>query len=128
MSTNKDYIVTIEYCSRELSARDKIRIKDMTNAISIDEATQEAPLAIDYDYHAILAVHNEKSDNKDYTKTVILDKAGNKYVTGSDSFRRAMEDIVDEMADAQEDDFSIEAYRKPSKNYKGKEFLTCSIL
>ena len=35
--------------------------------------------------------------------------------------------IVDEMGDTDEE-YEVEVYRLPSKNYKGKEFLTCSIV
>lgn len=128
MPENESYKVAITEVSRELTAREKIRIKDTSNAVSLDESTQEANVVIDYDYYAVLAVHNEKSDNKDYTKVVIVDKAGNKFVTGSDSFRRSMVDIVGEMAEAGETDFQLEVFRKPSKNYKGKEFITCSLV
>lgn len=121
------YSVKIQYCSKELTARDRVAIKDTTNAISLDEATQTSNVVIDIDYYAKLAVHNEHSEDKDYDKYIIVAKDGTKYVTGSTSFLTAMEEIVDEMADSGED-FQIEVYRKPSKNYKGKEFLTCSIV
>ena len=121
------YSVKIQYCSKELSARDRVAIKDTTNAISLDEATQSSNVVIDIDYYAKLAVHNEHSEDKDYEKYIIVAKDGTKYVTGSTSFLTAMEEIVDEMADSGED-FQIEVYRMPSKNYKGKEFLTCSIV
>lgn len=124
------YSVKILKAPDTLTARDKIRIKDTTNAASLDELTQqgESPVIIDYDYHVILAVHNEKSDNKDYNKIVVVDKAGNKFVTGSEAFLTSLEEIVEEMADAGETDFQIEVYRKESKNYKGKSFITCSIV
>lgn len=121
------YSVKIQYCSKELTARDRVAIKDTTNAISLDEATQSSNVVIDIDYYAKLAVHNEHSEDKDYEKYIIVAKDGTKYVTGSSSFLTAMEEIVDEMADSGED-FQIEVYRMPSKNYKGKEFLTCSIV
>ena len=121
------YSVKIQYCSKELTARDRVAIKDTTNAISLDEATQTNNVVIDIDYYAKLAVHNEHSEDKDYDKYIIVAKDGTKYVTGSISFLTAMEEIVDEMADSGED-FQIEVYRMPSKNYKGKEFLTCSIV
>lgn len=121
------YSVTITSTSKELSARDRVAIKDTTNAISLDEATKEAGVIIDIDFYAHLRVHNEKSDDKDYDKYVIVDKSGNKYVTGSESFIDSMIDIIDEMNGSNEE-FQIEAYRMPSKNYKGKEFLTCSIV
>ena len=40
----------------------------------------------------------------------------------------ALEEIIEEMQDAGETDIQIEVYRKPSKNYKGKDFITCSII
>lgn len=121
------YSVKIQYCTKELTARDRVAIKDTTNAISLDEATQASNVIIDIDYYAKLTVHNEHSEDKDYDKYIIVAKDGTKYVTGSTSFLTAMEEIVDEMADSGED-FQIEVYRMPSKNYKGKEFLTCSIV
>jgi dihydroneopterin aldolase len=121
------YTVKIVNTSKELSARERVAVKGTTNAGQLDELTKEQPLVIDVDYYVELAVHNEHSEDKDYKKYVIVDKAGNKFVTGSESFFTAMVEIMDEMADSGED-FQIEAYRVPSKNYKGKEFLTCSIV
>lgn len=69
-------------------------------------------------------VHNEFSkDEKVYNKYVIVDKSGNKFVTGSESFMTSLEGIVDEMADAGETDFEIEVYRKDSKTTPGSSFL-----
>lgn len=121
------YSVKIVNASKELSARDRVAVKDTTNAIALDEATKDSPLVIAIDYYVELAVHNEKSEDKDYKKYVVVDKSGNKFVTGSESFFTAMLEIMDEMAESGED-FEIQVYRMPSKNYKGKEFLTCSIV
>lgn len=126
------YEAKITFASRELSAKERIRIKDFTHAIQLDDAVlPDQPLVIDYDYHVVVSVHNEhaKGDNKDYIKTVICDKAGNTYITGSESFTTAMDDILDEMADAAPgEDFSLECYKVPSKNFQGKCFLTCTIV
>ena len=124
------YSVKIRETSKELSAKERIAIKDTSNAISLDEVTAtEGSIVIQYDFHVVLDVHNEKSDNKDYTKIVVMDKGGTKYVTGSESFRTALTDIVDEMIDAGEgENITIEVYRKDSKNYKGKQFITASIV
>lgn len=121
------YSVKIVNASKELSARDRVAVKDTTNAIALDDATKDSPLVIAIDYYVELAVHNEKSDDKDYKKYVVVDKTGNKFVTGSESFFTAMLEIMEEMAESGED-FEIQVYRMPSKNYKGKEFLTCSIV
>ena len=121
------YSVKILNASKELSARDRVAVKDTTNAIALDDATKDSPLVIAIDYYVELAVHNEKSEDKDYKKYVVVDKTGNKFVTGSESFFTAMLEIMEEMAESGED-FEIQVYRMPSKNYKGKEFLTCSIV
>ena len=121
------YSVKIVNASKELSARDRVAVKDTTNAIALDDATKDSPLVIAIDYYVELAVHNEKSEDKDYKKYVVVDKTGNKFVTGSESFFTAMLEIMEEMAESGED-FEIQVYRIPSKNYKGKEFLTCSIV
>lgn len=127
---NQNYISTITECSRELSAKERIKIKDLTNAISIDTVvTDEDTLVITPDFFAVLDVHNERSKDKDYKKYVVFDIGGNKYTTGSDSFFTAFKGIYDEMKEsAPGEEYSIEIYRKPSKNYAGKSFLTCSIV
>ena len=124
------YKVEIAHSTKDLTVREKIRIKDLSNVIQLDYATQqEGNIVIDFDYYVILKVHNEFSkDDKDYNKYVIVDKSGNKFVTGSESFMTSLEGIVDEMAEAGETDFEIEVYRKDSKNYTGKQFLTCTIV
>ena len=121
------YSVNIKFASKVLSAKERVMLKDTTNAISLDEATQGAPLIIDPDFYVTLEVHNDKSEDKDYLKHVIVDKAGTKYVTGSESFFTSFRAIMEEM-DGADEEFQIQAYRMPSKNYKGKEFLTCSIV
>ena len=124
------FVAKIRESSKELSAKERVAIKDTSNAISIDEITAaEGKMIINYAYHVIIDIHNERSDNKDYVKCVVVDKDGNKYVTGSESFRNALVEIVEEMVEAGEgDNITIECYRKESKNYKGKSFITCSII
>ena len=129
----KGYTATVREVSKDISVKEKIMLKDTSNAISIDALTQEASfnnekVLIDVDYYAILDIHNEKSDNKDYINFIIVDKSGNKYVTGSESFITTFTDIYEEMKGAGEENITIEIYRKESKNYKGKDFITCSIV
>ena len=122
------YSVKVVECTKDLTAKERVKIKDTTNAIKLDEATQGGSIVIAYDYHAVLAIHNEKLDDPDYRQYVVVDTAGNKYVTGSESFFTAMTEIVDEMSAAGETDYELEVYRMDSKNYKGKQFITCSIV
>lgn len=121
------YNVTISSASRTFSARERIAIKDFSNAIALDEATKDGKLVITPVDFAVLDVHNEKSDNKDYKKFVVIDAAGTKYVTGSENFFDTFMEIMKEMA-GEDEEFSIEVYQMESKNYKGKSFITCSIL
>lgn len=123
-----DYEVKIVNTSKELTPRERIAIKDFTNAVQLDEATADGSFILTPAYYAELAVHNEKSEkDKDYTKYVFVDTAGNKFVTGSKSFFKSFMEIWEEMVDVGEE-FSVECYKVASKNYKGKSFLTCSIV
>jgi hypothetical protein len=119
--------VKIREASKELTAKERVKFKDTTNAVQLDDATKENPLVIAPDFYVILDIHNERSEDKDYVKYIVVDKAGNKFVTGSESFFTAFKSIFEEMGGTNED-YEIEVYRLPSKNYKGKEFLTCSIV
>lgn len=122
------YSVKVVECTKDLTAKERVKIKDTTNAVRLDEATKGGSIVIDYGYHAILEIHNEKLDDPEYRQYIVVDKAGNKYVTGSESFFTAMSEIVDEMSAAGETDYELEVYRMDSKNYKGKQFITCSIV
>lgn len=121
------YEVKIVNCNKELTARERIKLKDTTNAVALDEATEGSNLIISPSIWAELEIHNErnKDGNTDYTKYVIIDEAGTKYVTGSESFWTSFREIAAEMGD---EAFDIEAYKVDSKNYKGKQFISCSIV
>lgn len=121
-----NYKVEIKECSAQLTAKQRIALKDTTNSIKLDMVTQEAPVIIYPDYYAVLAIHNEKSDNPDYENYVVVDKNGDKYVTGSQSFWTSFMEIYEEMQ-GEEEEWAVKVYRVESKNYKGKQFITCSI-
>lgn len=118
--------VEIKEVSTQLSAKQRVAIKDTTDCIKLDQATQEGNVIINPLYYAVLGIHNEKSDNPDYENYVIVDKSGAKYVTGSAAFWSSFMEIYDEMA-GEDEEWGIKVYRVASKNYKGKEFITCSI-
>lgn len=120
------YSVSIKESSRELTAKQRIALKDMTNAVKLDEATQVEPVIINVDMYAVLDIHNEKSENPDYENYIVVDKDGTKYVTGSSSFWSSFMDIFTEM-EGEDEAWTLKVYRVPSKNYKGKDFITCSI-
>ena len=120
------YSVSIKESSRELTAKQRIALKDTTGAVKLDEATQVEPVIINVDMYAVLDIHNEKSENPDYENYIVVDKNGTKYVTGSASFWSSFIDIFTEM-EGEDEAWTLKVYRVPSKNYKGKDFITCSI-
>lgn len=128
------YKSSVEFASKTLTARERIKIKDTSDAVSLDIATTGTtaaePLLIEYDYHAVLDIENDKAENKNYKHLVIVDKTGTKFYTGSESVMRALSDICDELADMGDDGepVIIKFFRKPSNNYKGKEFITCALV
>lgn len=120
--------------THELSARERILMKDTTNARKIDEVVDECRdngeiLVITPVDYVVLQIHNEKSkDRKDYNNYLIIADDGAKYVTGSPSFWNSFKEIWDEMKAESDEPFQIEIYKVPSKNYNGKDFITCSII
>lgn len=122
------YEVKIIDSSKELSARDRISLKNFDEMIPLDESVNdETPkLKIEVSDYVVASVHNEKSDNVDYEKYIIIDKAGQRYITGSKPFFSSFKEIWDEM-ECENDDWGITVYKRESNNYKGKQFLTCSI-
>lgn len=123
-----EYKATVKEASWEMSAREKLRYTDFTDVVQLDAATQTGDIIIDVDKWAVVLVHNEKSDTVDYAKYVIIDKEDQVYVTGSESFWRSFIEIYGVMSEEEETAYSIKVYRRESKNYKGKDFLTCRII
>ena len=122
-----EYSVTIKETSKELSKRERIALKETTAMNSIDAISQiDNDLTFDVEYYAILEIHNEKAkDNTDYENLVIHATNGEFYYTGSKSFIKSFINIATEMGD---EAFGIKVYRRPSKNYANKEFISCTIV
>ena len=71
------YSVEIAESSKELSAKERIKLKDTSDAIKLDEITAtEKEVLITPVAYAILNIHNEKSDNNDYKNYIIEDEDG----------------------------------------------------
>lgn len=119
--------VTIKETSKELTKKERIRMKDTTNAIKLDEATKENALIIKPVAYAILEVHNEKADPTDYEQYIVTGEDGNTYFTGSENFFQTFYSIFSEM-EGEDEDWELKIYRAPSKNYVGRDFITCAIV
>lgn len=125
---NKSYEAIIESCSKteELTAREKIKFKDTSNAVRIDNETEKGSFIISPDFYVVVKIHNEKAkDDKDYYNYVIVDKDGKMYVTGSRGFFDTFTDIHNDMCG---EEYELEIMRKPSKNREGKFYLSCAIV
>ena len=132
-ATSANYSAEIVETSRELTARERVMFKDTQNAISMNDFAEQAKteggkaIITDVKDFVHIMVHNDKSDDKDYDNFLIIDGAGDKYVTGSQAFWNSFMDIYNEMKDETEP-WGIQLNLIPSKNYKGKNVLTCSLV
>ena len=129
MAKRTDYSATIVSSSRELSVKEKIQFKDLTDTTRLDTVvTIDKPLTIEVDTIVELAIHNENArDDKDYTTIVLVAKDGTRYSTSSESVRKAIEDIMEEASDGGLDEYSIKVLARPSKNREGQHYLTATI-
>lgn len=125
-----DYNTQVVTTSREITAQEKFLIKDFNDAIGLDSVvTDTEGIILDIDIIAEVQVHNEHAkDDKDYTTIVIITTDGTKYTTSSNSVRDAISDIMDECKAEGIEDYKLKIFKKPSKNYAGKSFMTASIV
>lgn len=134
--TTRNYKVTIAETSRELNKIERIAMKDVGDAFKLDEVLDSVPddsFNITISSYARLEVHNEmvrQGSSEDYELYVLIDDEGKKYVTGSSTFWSAFSEIADEFeaSEIEKGELTIKIYRKPSKNFAGKYFITCSIV
>lgn len=117
--------------NRNLTKKEQVKMKALDDCIRIDSVVtgHEDSLLIDVDYYAIVEVHNEnckKDKDKDYTKLIIVDKNGSKYVTGSAPFMSSFKEIMQEMSGSDEE-WQLKAFRRPSVNYPDRDFFSCTI-
>lgn len=120
--------VVIEKSLKEVTKKEMLQLKDLTDAVRLDQATQEHGSVMIYNIQNMVKmflVSDDPKNPQEYAKTVITDTEGNRFVTGSESFARRAWEIADDMAG---DEFGLKVYRRPSKNYPGREFLSCSVI
>lgn len=126
-NVNRNYSVTIIDSSEQLSALDKVRLKDTTDCVRLDQALDGAEaITLKVSKFVVLQIHNEKAEDKEYPNFILVDEDGTKYITGSQNFFDTFKDIYDELKDCNEE-WYLKVYKVDSKNYKGKKFITCSV-
>ncbi len=124
-----------------LTARERIMLKDLGDAHDIVTEmgySEDGLIVLEPIFYAVLHVHNEYTKetasgdkNTDYTVFVIITADGTKYKTSSESFTETFKDIWEEIVpEIQEtgEAFEIKCYGIPSKNYKGNNILSCSLI
>lgn len=132
-ATESNYSAEIVEASRELTARERVMFKDTQNAISMNDFAEQAKaeggkaIIENIEDYVRIRVHNDKSEDKEYDNFIIITLNGDKYVTGSQAFWNSFKNIYDEMHD-QLETWSIQLNLIPSKNFKGKNVLTCSLI
>lgn len=124
------YSVKVVESSKELTKKETVMFKDLSDAVNLSEFIDESNSAviIDVDSYVHLEIHNEHAkdgQNKDYDNFVIVDKNGTRYYTGSNSFWASFVGIWEEMKDSDEE-WSLKVYKKQSKGKK--DFITCSVM
>lgn len=129
------YKSEITFASKELTKREKVMLSDVSSATKFDEVVKGVDDTFDIEpvAYAVVSIENDNAKGeKQYEVIVILDASGNKFVTGSQSFREAFIGIWDQMTDngviAEGEEFSIRVYKRPSKNYSGKAFISCALI
>ena len=120
------YTAEITKCNKELTKKERVMYKNASDCKRLDEETMKTgSLVIKPALWLELSVHNDKAKNPDYTQYIIVDEDGTSYLTGSESFMANFLSIAEEM---EGEPFEVEVYRKPSKNFNGKDFLTCKLI
>lgn len=125
-----NYSVKVVESSKELTKKETVMFKDLSDAVNLSEFIDEhgGAVMVDVESWIELAIHNEKAkdgQNKDYTNYVVVDKNGTRYYTGSEFFWSSFKDIWCEMNDSTEE-WSLKVYKNQSKGKK--DFITCSVM
>lgn len=123
-----EYNVIIVESSMELSAREKIRVKDTSIHTRIEDVLKEhGECKICPKGYVILSITNSKVSDDPYDNIVVIGEDDVLYRTGSNTFIQSFCGIFDEMKNEGER-FEIGVITQPSKNYSGKSFMKAILL
>ena len=112
--------------SRELSAKERIKVKQKSGAIQLNTAVNVDALVITPDFYAVVRIESDKADEP-YLNYVVADVDGTMYTTGSESFWNSFKEIWDEMI-AESEPWMLHVYKVDSANRDGQKFITCTII
>lgn len=107
------------------SARDTLRITSATDAIPMKEVPDGTE--INYVGHVITEITNETTGEV-FDSIVVKSEDGTLYATRSDSFRKALIEIIDTIAEFGDDDNEpVILTVKHLKSKSGNVFVTCQL-
>lgn len=122
----KEYSVKIVEGSKDFTGKQAIMIKDTQNSAGLNDLTKDGEFIFKPVDYAVLEIHNEKSENKDYIVYIFITEGCEMYSTSSLNLFESITDIIADMQGINEE-WAIRVYQKPSRNRSGKTFLTCSV-
>lgn len=107
------------------SARDTLRITSSSDAIPMKDVLDGTE--INYVGHVITEITNERTGEV-FDSIIVKEDDGTLYATRSASFMRALEEILETIADFGEDDLEpIILTVKHLKSKNGNTFVTCQL-
>lgn len=125
---NANYNAEIKYASKELTRKQQAQLLQ-ANFPTLDQTvlSDGSEFIIDLDFYAVIKIHNEKTENKDYEVCIVFCKDGTAYGTGSASFIQRLEEAWEYMSDSDEP-WQLAVSKKNSKTRTGAQFLTCRVI
>ena len=121
----------IEAGGREFTKKEVAVIKtSLQSCVDINAATENGnSLTVSVAAYAVLEIENDRSKGeKVYQKIMIVDNDGRMYITGSPSFIENFRSVMEVMDGEDPDSWGLEIFQMESRNYKGKNFITCKVV
>lgn len=80
------YKVEIIDASKELTGKERMTLKDLSNVVNLDRVRVSKPVTISVDYYAVLRVYTVKVGRGRGILYVLIDKGGTMYTTRCTAF------------------------------------------
>ena len=123
------YKSTVTDSFKTLSVKEKLGVKDLRDAISLNAETTENPVFMTPVNWVSLHIVNDQAEEPEYDRYVFVDASGDKYFTGSQGLFETVCEIMQEMSEnAPEEEYQVKIYQLPSRKRSGKNYLTASIV
>ena len=131
MENTLQYKAEVINSSRELTGREKLKFTDTTGLIKLVDLINKSEgqeVELNVADWAVVQIQNDLAkEDKEYTQYVLITDDGNGIYTGSESFWQSYMGIYETMK-GEDEEYTIKAYKVPSKNREGQSFVTCSIV